>query len=280
MKSVSRHGSTYPDSFCFASAYRATSFSSSQIAELRKKPDPHLGSRVSPSTFRQAEEQSLAALAAVSQARATMAAIEDESRWGVVSGATFFGRATIAQTVRKYSEEGPWGVSPHAIPQFSLHAPSATISLALKSHGPNFGVGGGAEGTRDAFLLASAMLEEFGLPGVWLTLTGREREWLPDDQGTACPDDSNPVHALAFALTPQLLGASGLGIRVRVEDGFGSTDSFHDRLPPFSLAELAEELAQPSPSGVWRLPGCGWVEVERRHRAESAMPQLRGERAA
>ena len=75
-----------------------------------------------------------------------------------------------------------------------MHAVSGTISLALTIQGPNLSVCNGANAPTEVLLAAASMLCVESLPGLWLVLTGHEREKIPDD-----PDASN-THCLAVAL--------------------------------------------------------------------------------
>ncbi len=139
------------------------------LPELRRRPSP-VPSPGLPATFlKNADEQTVFALAAVYQAIHD-AGLEAPSfgRWGVLAAPHKIGRTAMAQALPNYRAEGAWGMSPHLIPHRSLHCVSGAISCALKMHGPNFGVG---EGPAEALPIALAMLAQQRVEGVWLVLT-------------------------------------------------------------------------------------------------------------
>ncbi len=125
--------------------------------------------------------------------------------WGVVAASRYLGRASLAIALRNFRAEGVWGTSPHLIPHFALHSPSGTISLALGSHGPNLGVGGGLQGAADGFLAALTWLSSGIVPGVWLVLTGWSPELVPDPGGNA--PRAGECLALALALVHREIAA-------------------------------------------------------------------------
>ena len=111
--------------------------------------------RVPPSLLRYADEQTVAGTAAVFAAMEAMAKPPERFHdWGVVAASRYLGRANLAVALRSFMAEGVWGTSPHLIPHFALHSQSGTISLALGSHGPNLGVGGGLHAAADHCLQA------------------------------------------------------------------------------------------------------------------------------
>ena len=115
--------------------------------------------RVPPSLLRYADEQTIAGTAAVFTAIEAMGASPDRfEAWGVVAATRYLGRANLAVALRSFMAEGVWGTSPHLIPHFALHSASGSISLALGSHGPNLGVGGGLHAVAEGFLTALTWL--------------------------------------------------------------------------------------------------------------------------
>ena len=230
------------------------------IALARRQPVNITGQMMPASFLKHAEDQTVLALLTV------VRALEQENwegrsftDWGVVAAPNFFGRASIAQTIQRYEQEGAWGISPHLIPHQSLHAMSGTISQALKIYGPNFGIGGAANSGPDAFLIAGAMLMDGLLPGLWLVLAGHETEWIPAADGSPVP--APMCHAIALALTPGDIDATGIHLLL----GETPTGSEIDRaVPEFHLSLLAEEWEQQGaiPQGRWRLSATHWVELE------------------
>jgi hypothetical protein len=230
-----------------------------------------------PAAFlKHADDQTVAGMAAVFQAIATHHLKHDFSRWGVIAAPRFLARATLAQALKRFAQEGAWGVSPHLIPHRSLHSVSGTVSQALQIHGPNFGVGGGPFGAAKAMLAAAAMVGNSALSGVWVVLSGWN--WDPVLLDARQPSrnghhDSYPVcRAAALALTGEQLTASGRILHVHpgaVRTAQSSTDSNgsapgHGEAPIFTLEAICEALADSQVGAQsWQLDCGGWVELER-----------------
>ena len=209
------------------------------VPRLRKKPGPipEGWTRVPPSLFRQSDEQTIAGTAAVFAAIEAMgAAPERFEAWGVVAATRYLGRANLAVALRSFMAEGVWGTSPHLIPHFALHSASGSISLALGSHGPNLGVGGGLHAVAEGFLTALTWLSTGVVPGVWLVLSGWSPELVPDPVGNT--PHAGECLALAVALVGVGDGAAG-GPSLRAV--FGS-EFRHDGDRSGDLALLAERL--------------------------------------
>ncbi len=185
---------------CWASLFRMTP---GDVAALRKRPGPVPAgwSRVPPSVLRYSDEQSIASTAAVFTAMEAMQASPSQfEEWGVVATSRYLGRASLATALRSFMNEGVWGTSPHLIPHFALHSPSGTISLAIGSHGPNLGAGGGFNGAAEGFLASLTWLAAGVVPGVWLIFSGWTPELVPDPAGGA--PRAGECSALALALVP------------------------------------------------------------------------------
>jgi hypothetical protein len=181
--------------------HRLFRMSPGDVQALRRRPGPvpEGWQRVPPSLLRYADEQTVAGTAAVFAAMEAMATPPERfHNWGVVAASRYLGRANLAIALRSFMAEGVWGTSPHLIPHFALHSQSGTISLALGSHGPNLGVGGGLHAAADGFLTALTWLATGVVPGVWLILSGWSPELVPT------PNGNGPVtgecQALALAL--------------------------------------------------------------------------------
>jgi hypothetical protein len=216
------------------------------VAALRQDPGAVPGGPLPPSLLRHADEQTVVALAAVLRAVAehnlTGTRFPD---WGVLAAPRFLGRVASAVALHQFRTEGAWGVSPHLIPQRSLHAVSGTISQALKLHGPNFGVGGGPGGVTEALLAAAALLADGDLPGAWVVATGWDPEPEPDLEGR--PQRLGVCTGVALALIPPRDDPHGL--RLHVDPA---------RQPPgLTLEALAAAVTGAEPSGA------GWLHLER-----------------
>jgi hypothetical protein len=185
------------------------------LPELRKHPGALLGDALPAGVLKHADEQAVAALAAVYQAiRDHGLPVTGYQHWGVLAAPRFLGRCTLASALQKFLAEGAWGVSPHLIPHHSIHSISGLISQTLKIHGPNFGIAGDPNGTVEPLLLASALLERMALPGVWLVLTGLQTE-VPPEPGGGLPPGACCL-ALALALIPPRSPSKGIRLHVSV----------------------------------------------------------------
>jgi hypothetical protein len=207
------------------------------VPALRRKPGPvpEGWGRVPPSLLRYSDEQTIAGTAAVFSAIAVMGLSGDEfESWGVVAASRYLGRANLAVALRNFVAEGVWGTSPHLIPHFALHSASGTISLALGSHGPNLGVGGGIHAEAEGFLAALTWLAAGVVPGVWLVLSGWSPELVPDSRGNGSP--AGECQALALAL--RAVGTSGKRPVFRVVVG---EESRHTPAP-LDMVGLAKSL--------------------------------------
>lgn len=233
------------------------------IARWRKEPINFAGESLSVSFLRHADEQTVVALRAVLAAVSPQGWNEMSFRdWGVIAAGNFLGRSIMAQTVERLIQEGAWGVSPHFIPHQSLHAMSGTISQALKIHGPNFGVSGGPNASLDAFLVASAMMMDRQLPGLWLVLSGHDSECIPPRPSASAPPPT--CRAVALAMTHPNAGEPGIHVSVGCSlPNAGPAESLA-YLPEFHISNLAEVLKDdpPAPAQTWRLGDTHWLEVE------------------
>jgi hypothetical protein len=205
------------------------------LAASRRAPGPipEGWKPIAPTFLKTSDDQTVAAVCGVFDAIAAQpdtaaAAFAD---WGIVVASRYLGRAQLASALRRFAQEGVWGVSPHLIPHFALHSPAGTLSLALGSHGPNLGVGGGPTSAVEGALTALTWLSEGRLPGVWLMLTGHEPDLIPDSN---VPTESR---ALALALTPDD-GTASRSPRLRIVASDGVDDP-----GPLDLVDLHARLA-------------------------------------
>jgi hypothetical protein len=252
---------------CDVAAYATQRAAVDALSSLRQTPSPLTGEPLPTAFWKHADEQTVAALAAVFDAirnhRLDARTIGD---WGVLAAPRCLGRAALATALNRFALEGAWGISPHLIPHRSLHSISGTISQALKIKGPNFGVGGGPHAADEAILVAGGMVADEQLPGVWLVMTGYNPELVPCDpacSGDLPNNDAHPVvEAVALALVRERLTDSRL--RLRIAGAGQSTDATElASWPLFSLDRLLEVLTNEhrAPAVGWRLRR-GWLALE------------------
>jgi len=133
--------------------------------------------RVSNALLKQADEQSLVTLRAFCNLFQRWPELRrPDPNWGLVVAPRVPGRKRVIESIGKFREQGAWSISPHIIPHCTLHSLAGLLSQVLDLHGPNIGTGGkpGCEG--EAFAVAGTWLAAERLPGLWLVLTGWDRE--------------------------------------------------------------------------------------------------------
>jgi hypothetical protein len=231
---------------CDLTAFGWVRASVGELSQLRRQPGPVWGEPLPASFLKHADEQTVAGLAAVYHA------IHDHhlgetpfADWGVLAAPYHQGRAALAAALLRFHEEGAWGVSPHLIPHRSLHSMSGMVSLALKIHGPNFGVGGGPGAAQEALLAALALLKRQQLPGVWVILGALEGNRAPTPQGD--PDPGSVWVGQALAL--RSARPEWTGIRLRLARSTGQPEGSGMALDPFRLNDALAQLSAAAEPG-------------------------------
>ncbi len=264
---------------CAVAAQGVTAASRTAISALRENPGGSGRRPIPPRFLRHSDEQTVVGLAAVLQA------MDEEplrdvcfDEWGVVAASMFPGRLSGALTFQKYEQGGPAAISPHIIPQNSLHSVSSAISISLAMHGLNFGIGGGPEALAEGLTVAMTLVDNRLLPGLWLVLTQWWPEPVPDGLGSTQTETTCLAVALGLrcvesgqqaGLTLRWTacpGANAMGTQVRVvseaEDRAVAGGTQRSAAP---LAELASWLAEGAGrrSAPWSfgLPWGGRVEL-------------------
>jgi len=228
---------------CDVGAFATVRATAEDLAALRQKSANSLDRPLPVGLLKQADEQTIAGVAAVWRAIDRGGLAETSfADWAVLAAPRDFGRAAMADAVARFAAEGAWGLSPHLIPHRSLHALSGTLSQALPSHGPNFGVGGGPESAAEIFLAAAALLARDPPPGIWVVLTG------------GAPGPRPMCMAAALALVPVRASVSGLRFRVIPSAEGGSV---------MTLESLVLTLSNspPLPTATWHLGGAARLEM-------------------
>jgi hypothetical protein len=228
------------------------------LTALRRKPGPGVGEQLSANFLKHADEQTVAAMAAACRA------IHDYqldattfTDWGVLGAPRHLGRNVMAVALKKFFADGAWNVSPHLIPNQTLHSVAGTLSMALKIHGPNFGVGGGLNSESEGIRAAAALSADRHLPGLWLVLSAWEPEPIPDADGRNTIQST--CHAVALALVPSAAESRGPWLRLLMSEP--ATDCAAPT--PLSVTGLADALStQQRAHRVWTLSPVGWLEYQ------------------
>jgi hypothetical protein len=161
--------------------------------------------------LRNADEQTIAGFRALVTAMNKVPdLLASRHDWAVIGCPKFLGRMIICGTISRYFQEHRFSISPHIIPNYTLHAQSGAISIGLTMHGANFGVGGGPGNVPEGLLTGLSVVGEGSHPGVWLVLSEFDPEPIPDDCGKPTNDVYLHAIALAFQAT-QSAQAKGVG---------------------------------------------------------------------
>jgi hypothetical protein len=220
-----------------------------------------------------ADEQTVAAVAAVDRAvQSGRIDLSQNRDWAIIAAPRFLGRVAGPGVLDRYARGGSQAISPHVIPNHSLHSVSGTLSILLASRGPNVGVGGGPESLDDAILAAFSLPGAGDSKGVWLVATAWSPEPVADSHGQL----TNAPVCHAFALAMQSAAATGtcgeLCLRLRT----GPRAATEVAPEPLSVAQIVADLERSASHGpesrhTWRL---SW-EAEAELRLESgAQPTL------
>ena len=233
------------------------------IAALRKSLPAWVPKDTPGHFLKHADEQTVVAVAALDAAiQLAERPISDYSQWAIVAAPRFIGRIAGGVTIGRYSRGGGPSISPHLIPQHSLHSISGALSILLSSRHPNFGIGGTGNSLREGLLTALAFP---GLQpkGLWLIATAWEPEPQLDEGGNCC---NAPIcHAVALALQPA--AAQGSCGRLRLVSDGQDIESGSNYRWGENASGLCGRLAALMPGGpascfAWDLPFGGAVVLE------------------
>jgi len=256
---------TTPHLSCPVAVHATVTCRAAGIGTLRETPV--LGAPPLPPRFlRHADEHTVVGIRAVQEAMAALGQSPKNHRAGasdrfaVVAAPCGAGRPASARTLVNLREGGPVTVSPHVVPQCSLHALASAVSVGLRIHGPNIGVGGGPEALSEAFVTALSLLDEPGVEGCWLVLTAWDEEPVLDVRGDV-PGDA-VCRGVALALDRAAPGSLRVSLRtvpsMAVIDGAAtSAPTGHPSLT--ALAILLDQAGRASgPDRLGDCDGCLW----------------------
>jgi hypothetical protein len=219
----------------------------SALGDLRSRAAP-AGAPAIPNRFlRHADEHTVVGLHAVLAALAAGPSQPDLSRHAVVAAPCQSGRLAAARTLAQLQAGGAVTVSPHVVPQCSLHSVAGAVSVALGMHGPHLGVGGGPDALAEGLLAATTLLLH-GDPectAAWLVATDWDEEPALDPVGN--PQGDPVCRALAVQLvaagdaTDDGTPSHGPGLVVQPSARQESRPRLHD--PAGGIVAFARALA-------------------------------------
>lgn len=191
--------------------------SATEIAALRRSIPRWAAADTPGHFFKYSDEQTIMAVRALdSTIEQNGIDVKSLADCAVIAAPQFLGRVQGANAFSRFLRTGAPGVSPHLIPQHSLHSVSGAISVLLGCHGPNVGVGGGPNSLDDALLTAATLLESGAAPHCWLVCTAWDPEPLPDREGQFT---NEPIcHAFALALEQGQASAKQSTLQLHLQD--------------------------------------------------------------
>ncbi|MBL6713676.1 MAG: hypothetical protein ISQ07_09845 [Pirellulales bacterium] len=182
-------------------AFESLAVPLADVGPLRSAADPN-GSPPLPKRFlRHADEQSVVAVRAVQQAVSAQGGLDCRSH-GVIAAPCQAGRIASSRTLSQYATGGGVTVSTHIVPQSSMHAVAAAVSVGLGMHGPSLGVGGGVTAVAEGLLTAAAFADTPGVDGWWLVASELRGEPRLTADGEAADTAYAVVEAVALFIAP------------------------------------------------------------------------------
>jgi len=254
---------------CGVASHALVEATLAEIPGLRDCSVPEGVSALPPRFLRHCDEQTVVGM------RAVLAAIaaHPEPRpsftgYGVVAAACQSGRIATAQSLAMLCTAGGVAVSPHIVPQCSLHSVAGAVSVALGMHGPNIGASGGQHAVSEGlFTCLSLLAADAALPGIWLVVSSWTQEPSLDAAGK--PDcsplqdsHSGPIcRALAVAVTADADAAADKGISRRLTLHMPAAirmarPAAHDQTAADEILDFARGLAA-GPAASWS-HACPW----------------------
>ena len=210
----------------------------SELAALRDAPSPPGAPALPPRFLRHCDEHAVVAVRAVLAAAAALDPPGDFARCGVIAAPCQAGRIVTARSLAQVRVGGGVTVSPHIVPQCSLHSLAGAVSVALGMHGPHLGVGGGPDALAEGLFAAVSLFQPHAAgdyDACWLLATEWEAEPVLDAAGTPAGD---PVcRAVAMLVVPEATAAARLTLSLHVPPASADAPT-----PPTDLAAFARAL--------------------------------------
>ena len=230
---------------CLVESYAAACARSSEIDALARAKHSHGCHSLPPRFLRHADEQTVIGMHSVVRAMAVdTQSHRDICNDAVIAATCLGGQPSAARTMIGLRDKGPVAVTPHIVPQCSLHSMASAASVGFGMHGPNFGVGGGPHATAEGFLLALTLAPMLAKTSpsarIWLICTAWDQQPSVDAKGVFTND---PIcRGMTFVLNPEI--AQTLGeTQPRIQIASRKQDTSLNVVPADShLKELCEQF--------------------------------------
>lgn len=248
-----------------------------ELAALREAPAPAGVPPLPPRFLRHCDEHTVVAVRAVLAALSGLSV--DLARCGVVAAPCQAGRIATARSLAQLRTGGAVMVSPHIVPQCSLHSLAGAISVALGMHGPHVGVGGGPDALAEGLFAALTLLEPraaAACDGVWVVATEWAAEPLLDPTGAPTGD---PVcRAVALLLAPAAAaGVADLHVAVQHPLAVGPVAADEPRNDLKAFAAALDCCAAGAALAGWTI-ACPWGGQIRVSARAAARAPITGQR--
>ena len=167
--------------FCQIDSCATVSAHLSEVQALAREKHAY-GSYSLPTRFlRHADEQTVIGVRSILKAMAAdTQGNSDISNDAVIAATCLAGQPAAARTMIGLRDKGPVAVTPHIVPQCSLHSVASAASVGFGMHGPNFGVGGGIHAVSEGLLLAVTLAPLLAITSpsarIWLICTGWDQQ--------------------------------------------------------------------------------------------------------
>ncbi len=190
---------------------------------------------------------------------------------GVVAAPCQAGRIVTARSLSQLRTGGAVTVSPHIVPQCSLHSVAGAVSVALGLHGPHLGIGGGLDALAEGLFTAFSLFQSGACTACWLLVSDWQDEPALDEAGGPLGD---PVcRGLALLLVPES-AAGAAAARVVLAQPSGLVAPLPADEEPVDLSAFARAIGMCAAGAAlasWGVP-CPWpaqIRVESRPHAST-----------
>ena len=235
----------------------------SEVQALAREKHAH-GPYSLPIRFlRHADEQTVIGVQSIFKVMAAdTQEIPDISNDAVIAATCLAGQPAAARTMIGLRDKGPVAVTPHIVPQCSLHSVASAVSVGFGMHGPNFGVGGGPHAVSEGLLLAITLAPMLAITSpsarIWLIFTGWDQQPSLETNGEA---NNDPLcRGLTLLLKPIVshsIGNACPQIRIASQREFHSDSRYPADTP---LKELCERFENRSRTTVAISDSCA-IEI-------------------